>query len=133
MAILLRYDQFKFASAIAPVTDWRWYDATYTERYMDTPANAEDEYRRTSALTYIDKYEKGLRIIHGIIDDNVHPQHTLEFINKLMKTGKQFEMLIYPDQRHVFNMTARRLERRNELDYFMRMFFGKSLFETAEK
>jgi dipeptidyl-peptidase-4 len=93
MAILLHPEVFKAAIAGAPVTDWQLYDTAYTERYMKTPeANAEG-YKATSALTYADKLERPLLVIHGITDDNVHFAHTLALIESLYLAGKRAEVI----------------------------------------
>ncbi len=91
---------FDYGIAQYSVTDWHLYDNVYTERYMDKPSENPEGYKESSVLTYADKYKGGLLITHGTIDDNVHMQNTLQFINKLEDLNKNFEMMIYPGERH---------------------------------
>jgi dipeptidyl-peptidase-4 len=93
MAVLLRPDVFRAGAAGAPVTDWRDYDTHYTERYMGLLPEAEAAYEATSALTYADKLERPLLLIHGTTDDNVYFTHTLKLSQALFRAGKPFEML----------------------------------------
>jgi len=84
----------------APVTDWRNYDTVYTERYMKTPQNNPDGYRRTAPRFAAGKLHGRLLLVHGSIDDNVHRQNTEQFIYELQRAGKSFELMIYPRTRH---------------------------------
>jgi dipeptidyl-peptidase-4 len=91
-----------FAAGVAgaPVTDWRNYDSFYTERYMLTPAENPEGYDEGSVVKAAANLHGKLLIIHGMMDDNVHPQNTLQFAQELQKAGKLFEMMIYPTARH---------------------------------
>jgi len=91
-----------FAMGIAggPVTDWRSYDSIYTERYMKTPAHNPEGYAATSSRAAARDLHGKLLLIHGAIDDNVHPQNTLLFAQELQKAGKPFRMMLYPKARH---------------------------------
>ncbi|RMD49616.1 MAG: S9 family peptidase [Ignavibacteria bacterium] len=100
MAMTYGSDYFDYGLAQYSVTDWHLYDNVYTERYMDTPEENPEGYKNGSVLTYADKYKGGLLITHGTIDDNVHMQNTLQFIDKLETLNKDFEMMIYPGERH---------------------------------
>jgi dipeptidyl-peptidase 4 len=82
------------------VTDWRHYDSIYTERYMRTPAHNPEGYAATSPLAAARELHGRLLLIHGAIDDNVHPQNTLVFARELQKAGKPFRMMLYPQARH---------------------------------
>lgn len=93
-------DYFKTGIAVASVTDWRYYDNIYTERFMRTPEENPDGYRNSSPITYADKLKGKLLLIHGSVDDNVHFQNTMDFVNELIKCNKQFEMMIYPNKNH---------------------------------
>ena len=84
----------------APVTDWREYDTIYTERYMQTPQLNPDGYDATSAVLAADRLHGRLLILHGAIDDNVHLQNTTRLVDALQRAGKQFELMIYPGNRH---------------------------------
>jgi dipeptidyl-peptidase-4 len=91
-----------FAMGIAggPVTDWRSYDSIYTERYMKTPANNPEGYAATSPRAAAANLHGRLLLIHGEMDDIVHPQKTLLFANELQKAGKPFRLMLYPKARH---------------------------------
>jgi len=91
---------FKLGVAGAPVTDWKLYDTIYTERYMGTPESNPEGYKSSSVLEAVDDLHGRLMIIHGDIDNNVHLQNTIQLIYKLQKTGKQFDLMIYPKSRH---------------------------------
>ena len=91
---------FKAGIAIAPVTDWRLYDSAYTERYMRRPQVNDRGYREASLLNKAADLTGSVLIIHGTADDNVHVQHTMHYIDALVKADKQFEMQLYPDDNH---------------------------------
>lgn len=91
---------FKVGIAAYPVTDWRYYDSIYTERYMQTPQNNPDGYQRSSALEAAADLHGKLLIYHGMMDDNVHFHNTLMFIDRLQRAGKQFDLMLYPLDRH---------------------------------
>ncbi|CAD1477640.1 unnamed protein product [Heterotrigona itama] len=101
---LIQYPEiFKLAIAGAPVTSWNFYDTGYTERYMDLPQDNPHGYMSGSILTYVDKFpdeENRLLIIHGLIDENVHFFHTSQLINALVKSGKPYQLQVYPNERH---------------------------------
>ena len=91
---------FKAGIAIAPVTDWRLYDSAYTERYMRRPQVNAFGYEQASLLPRAKDLTGNVLIIHGTGDDNVHVQHTMQYIDALVKADKQFEMQLYPDDNH---------------------------------
>ena len=91
---------FKCGVAIAPVTDWRLYDSAYTERYMRRPQVNIGGYESASLLNKAADLTGNVLIIHGTGDDNVHVQHTMQYIDALVKADKQFEMQLYPDDNH---------------------------------
>ena len=93
-------DYFKTGIAVAPVTNWKYYDNIYTERYMRTPKENPDGYEDGSPIKYANQLKGNLLIVHGSADDNVHCQNTMDFINALIKANKQFEMQIYPNRNH---------------------------------
>jgi dipeptidyl aminopeptidase/acylaminoacyl peptidase len=92
----------KFCAGIAgaPVTDWRNYDTIYTERYMNTPKENPDGYARTSVVGAAKDLHGRLLILHGLIDDNVHVQNTVQFMDELQRANKEFEVMFYPKARH---------------------------------
>ena len=91
---------FKAGVAVAPVTDFRYYDTIWTERYMSTPQDNTAGYNSASVLTYADKLKGKLLIIHGTTDDNVHFQNTLALANKFQEDLKQFDIMVYPNRNH---------------------------------
>jgi dipeptidyl-peptidase-4 len=99
---------WKAGMAGAPVTDWNLYDAIWTERYLDTPQDNPEGYRESSVTTYAEKLKDRLLIVHGFADDNVHPQNTVVFIDKLIKAGIPYEDAFYPGQKHAFQGAATR-------------------------
>ena len=91
---------FKAGIAIAPVTDWRLYDSAYTERYMRRPQVNDRGYNEASLLSRAKDLTGNVLIIHGTGDDNVHVQHTMQYIEALVQADKEFEMQLYPDDNH---------------------------------
>jgi dipeptidyl aminopeptidase/acylaminoacyl peptidase len=91
-----------FAAGIAgaPVTDWRTYDTIYTERYMNTPQENPKGYNATSVVRAARNLHGHLLLLHGLIDDNVHWQNSVQFIEELQRANKQFEVMVYPRSRH---------------------------------
>lgn len=93
-------DVFKAALVVAPVTDWDLYDSIYTERYMWTPQENPEGYRVSAPQSYVSGVKARMLLVHGTGDDNVHPQNTLQYANKLEAAGKPFYMLLYPNRTH---------------------------------
>jgi len=91
---------FKMGIAGGTVSDWALYDSIYTERFMLTPQNNRDGYARTSVLNAAKNLHGRLLLIHGMMDDNVHMQNTTKLMFELQKAGKQFDLMLYPTQRH---------------------------------
>jgi dipeptidyl-peptidase-4 len=91
---------FKVGVAGGSVTDWRLYDTIYTERYMGTPQNNPEGYKKSAPLAAAKDLSGKLLLIHGMIDDNVHMQNTIQFAYELQKAGKQFQLMLYPKSRH---------------------------------
>ena len=93
-------DYFKAGIAVAPVTNWRYYDNIYTERFMRTPQENPKGYDDNSPINFVDKLKGKLLICHGTADDNVHLQNSIELIEELVQANKQFEMQYYPNRNH---------------------------------
>ena len=93
---------FKMAIAVAPVTSWRYYDSIYTEIYNGLPQDNPAGYDNNSPINFADRLSNNTRllIIHGTADDNVHFQNTIEMCRALNRAGKQYDMMVYPDQNH---------------------------------
>ncbi len=99
-ALLQQPDLFDFAVAVAPVTNWRFYDTVYTERYMQTPQENPGGYDDNSPLSYAENLKGDLLLVHGTADDNVHAQNTYRLAKALQSQGKTFRMMLYPDKNH---------------------------------
>ncbi|MBP6072941.1 MAG: S9 family peptidase, partial [Flavobacterium sp.] len=93
-------DVFKMAIAVAPVTNWRFYDSVYTERYLQTPQENASGYDENSPINHVSKLKGSFLLIHGTADDNVHVQNTMQMIEALVQANKQFDWAIYPDKNH---------------------------------
>ena len=116
-------DYFKYGIAGYSVIDWSLYDSVYTERYMDTPQDNPEGYKNASVLNYIDKYKSGtLLIVHGTMDNNVHMQNTIQFLDKVLEAGKLVELMLFPGERHGFRR-LRLSDNKLELDFWLRKFF----------
>lgn len=114
---------FKCAVAVAPVTDWRYYDNIYTERYMQTPRENPDGYKQTSILQHVPKMTGKLLLIHGTADDNVHPQNSMVFIDRLISEQKNFDSEFYPNRNHGIYGGVTRLQLWNRIN----TYFAKNL------
>ncbi|MGD0710909.1 MAG: S9 family peptidase [Bacteroidales bacterium] len=93
-------DYFKMGIAVAPVTNWRYYDNIYTERYMGLPKDNASGYDDNSPVHHVKKLKGKLLIVHGTADDNVHLQNSMMLVNALVEANKQFEMQFYPNKNH---------------------------------
>jgi dipeptidyl-peptidase-4 len=93
-------DVFKAAIAVAPVTNWRFYDNIYTERYMQQPKDNADGYDLNSPINMVDKLKGNYLLIHGTGDDNVHFQNSVEMVEKLVENNKTFQSAYYPNKNH---------------------------------
>jgi len=100
LCLLKGADEFKMAIAIAPVTNWRYYDSIYTERYMRTPQENASGYDDNSPINHVEKLKGKYLLVHGSADDNVHYQNTMEMTNALVNANKQFDLFIYPNKNH---------------------------------
>ncbi|MBP9016384.1 MAG: S9 family peptidase [Paludibacteraceae bacterium] len=100
MAMSMDENIFKAGIAVAPVTDWRFYNAAYTERYMRRPQENFKGYDLSSPLMKADKLKGELLIIHGTADDNVHTQNTMMYVKRLEEADKQYNMQLFTDKNH---------------------------------
>jgi dipeptidyl-peptidase-4 len=91
---------FHAGIAIAPVTDWRYYDSIYTERFMLTPNENFANYDLCSPIHLAKQLQGNLLLVHGTSDDNVHFQNTMYYATALVEAGKNFDMQIYPNKNH---------------------------------
>ena len=100
LCMTLGADVFSLGVSGAPVTNWRFYDTIYTERYMRTPQENPDGYDDNSPINHVEKLRGKFMLIHGTADDNVHLQNTIEMVDRLIAADKQFELLLYPNHSH---------------------------------
>lgn len=100
MCILRHPGVWKCAIAGAPVTAWEFYDSIYTERYMALPKDNPDGYKSSACLTYAGQLDGSLLLLHGTSDDNVHVQNTMRLAEELQKAAKQFDLMVYPHEKH---------------------------------
>ena len=114
---------FKMAIAVAPVTSWRYYDTIYTEIYNNLPQYNAAGYDDNSPINFariLDDRRTRLLIIHGTADDNVHFQNTVEMTRALNRAGKQYDMMVYPDQNHSMLPDATAHIRQKMIDYTLK-------------
>lgn len=100
LALTKGADVFKTGIAVAPVTNWRYYDTVYTERFLRTPQENLKGYDENSPTEYANLLKGKFLLIHGTADDNVHFQNSMEFAEALVQQKKQFEFMAYPDKNH---------------------------------
>ncbi len=93
-------EYFKLAIAVAPVTNWRYYDTVYTERFMRTPQENASGYDDNSPLNYAHLLKGHYLLVHGAADDNVHYQNSMDMVTALVNADKQFDLMIYPNKNH---------------------------------
>jgi dipeptidyl-peptidase-4 len=100
MLITKGHEYFKAAVAVAPVTNWKFYDSVYTERYMDKPKNNEEGYMKTSPINYAEMMTGSLLLIHGTADDNVHYLNSVKLYDALIEGQKDVDFITIPDEAH---------------------------------
>ena len=113
-------DVFKMAIAVAPVTNWRFYDSIYTERYMQTPQENASGYDTNSPINFADKLKGNFLLIHGTADDNVHFQNSMQFVEALVQANKQFDWAVYPDKNHGIYGGKTRIQLYNKMTNFIK-------------
>ncbi|MBD5348427.1 MAG: S9 family peptidase [Bacteroides sp.] len=116
---------FKAGIAMAPVTDWRFYDSIYTERYMLTPAQNEEGYNKASALDKSQNVDARLLIMSGTSDDNVHFYNTLRYSSKMNDEGKIFDMMAFSGFEHSLRMGNAREQLYKKVADFLKINFSK--------
>jgi dipeptidyl-peptidase-4 len=113
-------DDFKAGFAGGPVTDWRYYDSIYTERYLGLPRKNEKGYQDSSPVKYAAQLKGKLLIAHGTGDDNVHFANTLSVVDDLIEAGKYVEVLAFPGRGHgVSDPPARRVLMQRVTQFFL--------------
>ncbi|KAG9881293.1 putative dipeptidyl-aminopeptidase B, partial [Aureobasidium melanogenum] len=121
---------FKYGMAVAPVTDWRYYDSIYTERYMHTPQHNPIGYEN-STITDVDALSKNVRflVMHGVADDNVHFQNTLSLLDKLdLANVQNYDVHFFPDSDHsIYFHNANRVVYEKLSNWLINAFNGEWL------
>lgn len=125
MAVMKRPDIFKAGVAGAPVVTWENYDTHYTERYLGLPAEASEAYRLSNVTTFAKDLARPLLVIHGLTDDNVYAQHTLQLIDALFMAGKSYEFMPMLGTHMISDPRVRENRERRIMD-----FLGRSLAGT---
>jgi dipeptidyl-peptidase-4 len=98
--LMTRSTAFKAGIAVAPVTDWRYYDSKWAEAFLGMPADHPDDYARTAPVTHAKDLHGRLLLVFGSYDDNVHPQNEQAFMDALIRAGKLFDLMMYPMRKH---------------------------------
>ncbi len=129
LALTREAEDFHLGISHFPVMDWRLYDSVYTERYMDTPRENPEGYRESSVFTYLDRFKGKLRLTHGTLDDNVHLQNSLQFLDLLLDQGREIELMLYPGERHGYRGAKAAAFQRANVDFLFRHFLGRVLQE----
>jgi dipeptidyl-peptidase 4 len=119
LCILKGNDVFKTAIAVAPVTNWKWYDSVYTERYMQTEKENSEGYKDNSPVNFADRLKGNYLLIHGLTDDNVHFQNSIEMANALIAANKQYDSYYYPNRNHGIYGGMARVHLYNKMTNFL--------------
>tara|TARA_B100001250_G_scaffold133430_1_gene114013 strand:+ start:212 stop:2401 length:2190 start_codon:yes stop_codon:yes gene_type:complete len=123
-------DLFNVGVSVAPVMDFRLYDSIYTERSMGLPQDNKAGYDSTSVLSYVDRFNGKLLVIHGTGDDNVHSQNTTWLVEEFVKHDKQIDVFYYPSRAHgMSGGNARKNLYRKMINYFNDNLLGKALIK----
>ena len=113
------------------MTSWDGYDTHYTERYMGLPADNPNGYRESAVFDHVPNMREKLLLVHGLIDENVHFRHTARLINRLIAAGKDYDLLLFPDERHSPRRLRDRIYMEQRIsDYFLRHLSTSSLGGT---
>lgn len=120
LCILKGNDVFSTAIAVAPVTNWKWYDSVYTERYMRTEQENPSGYADNSPVYFADRLNGNYLLVHGSGDDNVHLQNSMEMSRALIKANKQYDTYIYPNRSHGISGDNARLHLYTKMTQFLK-------------
>ncbi len=120
-------EDFKYGISASPVIDWRLYDSVYTERYMSTPQENLEGYVNSSAFTYMDRMTGILRITHGLADENVHPQNTIQFVDKALDANKDIRLMLYPGNHHGIRGKKRFENIRSDIRFWLNIYLNKDI------
>lgn len=133
LALTYAADYFNYGIAEYSVTDWRLYDDIYTERYMDTPDENPEGYDFGSVLSHIQNYKGKLLLVHGMMDENVHMQNTLQVAEAFTNADKDFELMLYPGARHGVGFSKWNHLNRLKMNFWFKNFFRKEYKEEINR
>ena len=117
--------RFKTGISVSPVTDWRNYDSTYTERYMGLPSANAEQYDKSSVVKSAARLSGRLLLVHGTSDDNVHMQNSIQFINAMIDAGRPFDLQLYPGKTHGIGGQAARVHLFNRMLWQWEQYLAK--------
>ncbi len=113
-------DYYKAGIAVAPVTNWKYYDSIYTERFLRTPQENSGGYENNSPINFVDALKGKFLLVHGSADDNVHYQNSMDMVTALVAANKQFDMFVYPNKNHGIYGGTTRLHLFNKMTNFIK-------------
>lgn len=121
MAVSAEGNPYRAAVAVAPVTDWRYYDTVYAERFMLTPRQNDDGYNNSAPIKRASDMSARLLLMYGTADDNVHPANSIEYVSALQSNGILCDMLVFPNMNHsIYGCNSRALVYGRMFDFFNR-------------
>ncbi|MVN76508.1 prolyl oligopeptidase family serine peptidase [Hymenobacter sp. HMF4947] len=120
LAMTKNADLFKMGIAVAPVTNWRYYDTVYTERFLKTPQQNPAGYDDNSPVRFAQNLKGKFLLVHGTGDDNVHFQNSIAFVDALILANKDFQTLYYPNRNHGINGGNTRLHLYRQMTEFIK-------------
>lgn len=120
-------EYFKYGISGSLVSDWKLYDSVYTERFMDTPQENPEGYKEGNCINFVDGYNGVMRLTHGTMDDNVHPQNAIQLVEAILNAGKTLEFMLYPGDRHGIRGPRRFEYIKSDINFWFKHFFGKTL------
>ncbi len=122
LLVMTRSQEFKAGIAVAPVTDWHFYDTKFTETYMKTPADNPEGYAHFSLVPRAKDLHGRLMLVFGTYDDNVHPQNSWSFVDELVKAGKPFDLMVYPMRKHTIDDRPARIHLFEKMLEFWKLY-----------
>jgi dipeptidyl-peptidase-4 len=113
-------DVYAAGIAVAPVTNWKYYDSIYTERFLRTPEENKSGYEDNSPINFVKQLKGKYLLVHGSADDNVHFQNTMDMVTALVNANKQFDLFVYPNKNHSIGGGTTRLHLYTKMTNFLK-------------